>query len=367
MKNKFPIESLATLGVDIDGLDGAVVERKGFNSDISIFPEEEKTIIATISTSDIDSDGDIVMPDGCDFSRYSKNPVVMFAHDYSKPPVGKATELKVLSNGIQAKIKFADTEMANDIWSLISGGFLKAHSIGFVTKKALKAGTKEFTDYIKSKSMKVSANCKRIVAEFTLVEDSIVPIPSNPSALTQAISAKSINISLSTAKSMGIKIDDTTCQDDEEEVMMEDKPYPSEHAFRINDPSKYNKFRRKNNEFGSGIDAIYGITDDGKAELQAIRFDASKYTMEEARAWIKDHDYKPIESSEATGKSINVVEVKEEAPVESPQPQPQPQSPPKPVYTVIRNGPYVMSDNEKQNYRNCFIEELKSVRKGKIL
>jgi len=44
-----------------------------------------------------------------------------------------------------------------------------------------------------------------------------------------------------------------------------------------------------------GIDAIWGITEDGKAELQALRFDAKRYTLDEVRKWLKEHDYEPLE------------------------------------------------------------------------
>lgn len=78
-------------------------------------------------------------------------------------------------------------------------------------------------------------------------------------------------------------------------------PYPIEHAARLHDPAGYDRFRRENDKFGSGIHAIWGIKNN-KAELQAIRFDAGKFTAAEARAWLKDHDYQPILFEPATGK-----------------------------------------------------------------
>lgn len=78
------------------------------------------------------------------------------------------------------------------------------------------------------------------------------------------------------------------------------RPYPNEHAARITDPAQYDSFARKNNDFGDGIDAIYGVKA-GKTELQAIRFKADKFTAAEARKWLADHDFKPIEFEEATG------------------------------------------------------------------
>ncbi|MFX0121935.1 MAG: hypothetical protein ACFE9A_21290, partial [Candidatus Hodarchaeota archaeon] len=77
-------------------------------------------------------------------------------------------------------------------------------------------------------------------------------------------------------------------------------PYPNEHAARITDPEQYDRIRRVKNKFGAGIHVLFGIKDE-ESEVQAIRFDASKFTAAEARQWLKDHDYKPIEFSEATG------------------------------------------------------------------
>jgi len=71
-------------------------------------------------------------------------------------------------------------------------------------------------------------------------------------------------------------------------------PYPSEHAARIASPDKFKKFRREDGKFGSGIDVIWGITTDDNTEIQAIRFDASKFTPEKARAWLKEHKMSPI-------------------------------------------------------------------------
>lgn len=74
---------------------------------------------------------------------------------------------------------------------------------------------------------------------------------------------------------------------------MEERPYPNEHAARLEDPNKYDSFTRENDAFGFGIDAIYGIKD-GVSELQAIRFDKLKWTVQDALMWLDEHDYDPI-------------------------------------------------------------------------
>lgn len=85
----------------------------------------------------------------------------------------------------------------------------------------------------------------------------------------------------------------------EDERMYEARPYPNEHAARINNPDKYVEFARDNDEFGSGIHVIYGILEDRSSEVQSIRFDSEKFTPDEAKAWLEEHDYNYIEFEEA--------------------------------------------------------------------
>jgi len=90
------------------------------------------------------------------------------------------------------------------------------------------------------------------------------------------------------------------------------KPYPNEHSCRLQDPDKYSRFARNNNRFGDGIHAIFGRRKtDGKSELQAIRFDKTKFTVAQAKKWCKDHDHtcKPFEPATQTGKVIQVLSV----------------------------------------------------------
>ncbi|HUX15196.1 MAG TPA: hypothetical protein VMW52_01920 [Phycisphaerae bacterium] len=82
-------------------------------------------------------------------------------------------------------------------------------------------------------------------------------------------------------------------------------PYPTEHSARLKDPKRYARFRRQNDKFGTGIHAIWGITAAGKVELQAIRFDAAKFTVARAKAWLQEHGYKPIRFEPAAPRKSN--------------------------------------------------------------
>ena len=71
-------------------------------------------------------------------------------------------------------------------------------------------------------------------------------------------------------------------------------PYPHEHAARIKDPKNYDHFARENDKGGKGIDFIFGRKGNGPMELQAIRFDADAFTVEQAKEWLKKHNIKYI-------------------------------------------------------------------------
>jgi len=86
-------------------------------------------------------------------------------------------------------------------------------------------------------------------------------------------------------------------------------PFPNFHSARMKQPSKYKKFAYKN--IAPGIDIVLGITDDESfkeqsivtalsdnaisieghdgSEVQAYRFDKSKFTTQQAKEWLKKH------------------------------------------------------------------------------
>ena len=93
----------------------------------------------------------------------------------------------------------------------------------------------------------------------------------------------------------------------------EERPYPNEHAARINDPDKYEMFRRDANAGGDGIDFIYGIFEENGerlSEIQSVRFDADRYTMEESMQWLADHDMEPMKFEEAVGERSDEAQTK---------------------------------------------------------
>lgn len=82
-------------------------------------------------------------------------------------------------------------------------------------------------------------------------------------------------------------------------------PYPNEHAARVREPGDFkpDSFRRKN--ISDGVDIIIGKLKSGEDSMvtQAYRFDAQKFTVDEAKKWLKDHDIKYISFEPASGES----------------------------------------------------------------
>jgi len=78
-------------------------------------------------------------------------------------------------------------------------------------------------------------------------------------------------------------------------------PYPNEHAARLHPPSKYTDFRRKRPDgFPEGVDAIFGIREDGKTEIQAIRAKKDVMTLSEFKRWLSANRFDYILLEEAT-------------------------------------------------------------------
>jgi len=136
---------------------------------------KEKSLVVTISTRARDRLGDILDPEGVQVENYRKNPVVLWAHDYRRPPIAKSLWVKVDREKIVAKAKFASTALSEEVFSLYADGYLNAWSVGFIPENytTLKGEDGRFEGYR--------------IARWELLEYSAVPIPTNPAALTNAI------------------------------------------------------------------------------------------------------------------------------------------------------------------------------------
>jgi hypothetical protein len=74
-----------------------------------------------------------------------------------------------------------------------------------------------------------------------------------------------------------------------DDLFDESKPYPTEFSCRLHSPDKYERFARVNCYKKHGdkcVDYIFGIND-GKSEIQALRFKKKIWSEEDAKAYCK--------------------------------------------------------------------------------
>ncbi len=173
--------------------------RKGFVAEQKGTDDEERSSTELISTADIDRDNEILLPRGAVLEHYKKNPQVLWSHDYRQPPIGKAAWVRkdTASKGLLAKTIYAVTDFAEEIWTLVKGGFLPARSVGFIPIESHEPDEKEVAKYPER------AGARRIYDKWELLEYSVVDIGSNRQALELAM-AKGLNLSMELQEQLGL-------------------------------------------------------------------------------------------------------------------------------------------------------------------
>lgn len=146
--------------------------------------ETRRVIRMAITTERIDRYEDTIALDGWDLTAYRRNPVVLWAHDYSMLPVGRAEHLaieEITIDGAPVRAMVADIVFTprgmhpfNDVvYEMLAGGFLNASSVGF-------------------RPLEWSFDEERFGVNFLrqeLLEFSVVPVPANGDAIAQSRSA----------------------------------------------------------------------------------------------------------------------------------------------------------------------------------
>ncbi len=223
----------------------------------------------TASTSDVDRVGEVIDVKGWDLKNFKKNPVILYGHDYHGLPIGRASKVWTSKDGfLKNVVEFPPTgtyEFADIVERLVNTGFLKTQSVGFIPT--------EWVDGDGDKS------ARRTYTKQELLEISIVPVPSNPNALMEAVSKGVIS---------------------KDEMIRITKPEETENYFRVPvrectitatmDVSKE-----------KGIKGLYCGQDKKFATYLFSKESKFGWTMEKAEAWVKEHDEgKSIDSTSTT-------------------------------------------------------------------
>lgn len=121
---------------------------------------------------------------GVDLKRYNRNPVFLDSHNRegTSDVIGR-TEIKVENNQLIAKVFYANTEKALEVWSLVKDGFVKAVSVGYFPRKRKILDDGE-EDELNGKTINGPATIAR---EWELFELSQVPVGADADALKRGL------------------------------------------------------------------------------------------------------------------------------------------------------------------------------------
>lgn len=143
---------------------------------VEVTPGEERRLTFTISTENPDRERDVIDVRGWDLGPYSRNGVVTWAHDYTAPPIARATRVWIEGASLKAIAEFVPKDVypfADMVYQLYRQGFLSATSVGF-------------------RPLEWNYNEERKGIDFKrqeLLEFACVPVPANAECLVEARAA----------------------------------------------------------------------------------------------------------------------------------------------------------------------------------
>ena len=274
---------------------GAVIPERELEID-----EEERTVVKYVSTISVDRDGDIILPDGGQIKDFAKNPVILYAHKHGADmfgggndtlPIGKDVWIKADKFGIKAKQKYANHQLANDIFQMHVDGFALASSIGFIPLEYVRNdGSKEWKEtvkYVKDKygmSAKDIKSAKIIFTKWYLLEHSDVPVPSNPDALAQAYSSGEFK-----CKSVGL-VKDLELEDQKDKIKIEELEVKVLELEAILEQRNLDNTTQEET-----ITELEAKIKKKTAEIKRIKAEKPKFTKEMAQKLISDNTDKYLE------------------------------------------------------------------------
>ena len=332
--------------------------RKTLNDEDTIVPPRTIMVFQNIvTTPKQDRDGDVLKTEGAEIDAAMP---LLWQHMHVAP-IGRMIEVVEHSKDrLLVTSAVIDSALGNDTANLIEFGALRI-SHGFIPKEYQELDTKE------------GDMPGFEITKFEIMEESVVSVPSNTDAIIEAVSrgkladplvkewakhyyenrpivASGIDMEKfildPVAKSAEPDDDETETEteaddspveiidedvsgedghdDDEKESCCDEigecgcdsaaeekagKPYPNEHACRLESPDKYNDFRRDEREADNGkvYTVIYGhdSSDDAWHE-QAFRYLKEDWDEAEARQHCDGHNGQTFEPATATEDSIDL-------------------------------------------------------------
>lgn len=146
--------------------------------DESISDDVERRVNFVASDETVDRYGDVVKSDW-QLGPFKKNPVLLWNHDRSVPPIGTVRPVEVVDRRLMVTANFVErgvSEFADQLWRLVKAKILRAVSVGFTVEpddvELLRNGEEWTGGYQYNRP--------------ELLELSLCSVPANPNALAVA-------------------------------------------------------------------------------------------------------------------------------------------------------------------------------------
>lgn len=164
--------------------------------------DSERNFTATITTSDIDRDREVLIPEGCNRKFYlENNPIILLNHDASLLPIGKTLDIRKSGNRLVARGQIVTGDaLADKVWNLMSKGFMHSISVGFRVIEQRIPTKLDIQNFGKG--------IRNIIAKWELLEFSVVVIPSQRNALITACKSMDINPEDILGKDYRVEVED---------------------------------------------------------------------------------------------------------------------------------------------------------------
>jgi HK97 family phage prohead protease len=141
-----------------------------------IAADDSRSVRFVFSDGTVDRSGDSIDPKGWQIDSFMDNPVALWAHDSSSPPIGRASNVGPLGSKLMGDIEFMDADIssfADSIYRMVKAGFVKAVSVGFIPLEY---------SFVNNNERPFGID----FAKQELLEISVCPVPCNPNALQEA-------------------------------------------------------------------------------------------------------------------------------------------------------------------------------------
>lgn len=146
---------------------------KTTSEDVKQEGDDGRNFTFVFSSSAVDRDNDVINQEGIDTKEFKKNPIVLWGHDRSSPPVARVKSTFFRDGKLMGSIQFPPegvSAMSDTIGGLVREGYINAVSIGFRPKEWTFDEDRGGYNILESE----------------LLEVSLVPIPSQQEALREA-------------------------------------------------------------------------------------------------------------------------------------------------------------------------------------